>query len=182
VSDNTSATGGYLSPKVGGSIEGLALRRAIGAALAGVSGLDPTLVRPAFQPDPPPSPSILTDWIAFYIQDCIPDSHGYIAQKTDTSATLIRHEDIEVLVSSYGPNCFITTNTLREGFEIAQNSEELAQNGLVFVNCGDATYVPELINERYYERVDIVLTLRHEINRFYPILPFDDIKIDIENS
>ena len=73
---NTSATGGYLSP-VYPEITGLELRRTIGEILVGISGLEATLVRPAYQENPPPSPSINVNWLAFFIQERRGDANSY---------------------------------------------------------------------------------------------------------
>ena len=179
---NTSATGGYLLPLTGGSIDGLDLRRAIGAVLVGISGIDGTLVRPSWQQNPPPIPGIDVNWIAFFIQERRGDSNSYQQVQDSESSFLSRHEDLDILLSFYGVDCLQIAANVREGFELTQNNEIMLTNGLAFVRMGAITHIPELINDRYFDRADSVLTLRHEITKNYSILSFEKEQVTIINS
>lgn len=167
---NTSATGGYLTPTTG-PVDDQALRRFLQAMIVGVTGLTGPMVRPLWQKNPPPIPSIDTDWIAFGVVEQRPDANPYYKQKT-SSGELIRHEEIDVRCSAYGPACQAYTGRLREALYLAQNRGNLYLAGMGLVGFSKTTHVPDLINDRWFERADITMTLRREIRREYPVLNF----------
>jgi hypothetical protein len=167
---NTSATGGYLRG-VSGPIDGLALRRFVGSAIAGVSGIDPTLVRPAWQPNPPPMPGIETNWVAYAITSRKIDNDPYQKERIDGSGSIyLRHEEIEFLLTFYGPDCLQNAADLRDSFKVSQNLETFFLNNMTIVRFGDIMHVPELYNDRWYDRADMTMLIRREVNRVYPIL------------
>ena len=169
---NTSATGGYLQQVVG-PMEGLDLRRFLGTVLVGVSGLDPKLVRPAWQQNPPTVPSIDTDWVAFGITARRADNDPYQAEKDDGQRSIMsRHEELDVLLNFYGPNCLQLAAEVRDGFELTQNTESLLLAGMAYIGLSDIVHAPELVNERFYDRADTTLTIRREVRREYRILNF----------
>ena len=43
---------------------------------------------------------------------------------------------------------------------------------MAIVYVGNITHAPELINERFFDRADMTMTVRREIRREYRILPF----------
>lgn len=170
---NTSATGGYLQP-THNSIEGVDFRRFIGSFIAGVSGLDKTMVRPAWQPNPAPMPSITTDWAAFGItaQRAVGDAFMQSADGTKSVANV--YEDVDILVTFYGPECLVNAAHFRDGTLIRQNLEVLYSEGVRPRTVGnyDIVHAPELINERWFDRCDLTFTLTREIRREYLILSF----------
>lgn len=167
---NTSATGGYLT-QVSGPIDGLDLRRFIGTVISGISGLPPEYVRPAWQPNPPPIPGIDVDWIAFGITNRRADNDPY--QREDgLTTTMIRHEELDILITCYGPDCLQLAAELRDGTDLTQNNESLLLAGMAIVDLSDITHAPELINERFFDRADMTMTIRREIRREYRILTF----------
>lgn len=169
---NTSATGGYLLPTTNPS-EGVELRRFLHSVLAGVSGLAPELVRPAWQQNPPPVPSIGTDWMAYGIAARRTDANAWQQEQPDGEAGhLRRHEELDVNCTFYGDNCLALAATVRDGLEVAQNREQLYLAGMAFVDAGDVTHAPEVVNEQWYDRCDMTVTLRREVRRVYPILHF----------
>lgn len=170
---NTSATGGYLLQGDPKPIEGQALRRFLHGLLVGVSGLPTTLVRPSWQPNPPPIPDIDTDWLAFGISAVRPEAGDPYYRQLDTGEGLtIRHEAIDVACTFYGPNAVGNAGALRDGMYIGQNRENLYLAGMGLVGFSDTIHAPELINDRFFDRADITMTLRREVRRTYPILHF----------
>lgn len=167
---NTSATGGYLVPTTG-PLEDQALRRFVQAMLVGLVALAGDKVRPSRQKNPPPMPDVDTDWLAFWITNQKPDANPYHEQHAD-HATLIRHEEFDIMCSFYGPNCMGNAGKLRDGLYLSQNRESLFLASMGLVGFSDTTHVPELVNDRWFDRADITLTLRREIKRDYPILHF----------
>lgn len=169
---NTSATGGYLQ-QVAGPMEGLDLRRFLGTVLVGVSGLDPQLVRPSWQQNPPPIPNIDTDWMAFGISARRADNDPYQAEKDDGQRSIMaRHEELDILLTFYGPNCLQIAGEVRDGFELTQNTESLLLAGMAYIDLSDIIHAPELVNDRYFDRADTTLTIRREVRREYRILNF----------
>jgi len=169
---NTSATGGYLQ-QVAGPLEGLDLRRFIGTVLVGVSGLTPELVRPAWQQNPPPVPNIDTNWMAFGITARRADNDPYQSEKDDGQRTIMsRHEELDIMLAFYGPDCLQKAAEVREGFELTQNTESLLLAGMAYIDLSDIIHAPELVNDRYFDRADTTLTIRREVRREYRILNF----------
>lgn len=169
---NTSATGGYLQ-QVAGPLEGLDLRRFIGTVLVGVSGFEPELVRPAWQQNPPPVPNIDTNWMAFGITARRADNDPYQVETDDGNRTLmLRHEELDIMLAFYGPDCLQKAAEVREGFELTQNTESLLLAGMAYIDLSDIIHAPELVNDRYFDRADTTLTIRREVRREYRILNF----------
>lgn len=169
---NTSATGGYLQ-QVDGPLEGLDLRRFIGTVLVGVSGFAPEMVRPAWQQNPPPVPNIDTNWMAFGITARRADNDPYQVEKDDGLRTLmLRHEELDVMLAFYGPDCLQKAAEVREGFELTQNTESLLLAGMAYIDLSDIIHAPELVNDRWFDRADTTLTIRREVRREYRILNF----------
>lgn len=169
---NTSATGGYLQ-QVAGPLEGLDLRRFIGTVLVGVSGFAPEMVRPAWQQNPPPIPGIDINWMAFGITARRADNDPYQVEKDDGNRTLmLRHEELDIMLAFYGPDCLQKAAEVREGFELTQNTESLLLAGMAYIDLSDIIHAPELVNDRYFDRADTTLTIRREVRREYRILNF----------
>lgn len=169
---NTSATGGYLQQVVG-PMEGLDFRRFIGTLLVGVSGLPANMVRPSWQANPAPIPDINTNWMAFGQTSRRADNDPYQTENQNgTESTMIRHEDCEFLLTMYGPDCLQLAGEIRDGLELTQNTESLLLAGMAFIDMSDILHAPELINDRYFDRADMTMTIRREIRREYRILNF----------
>src|SRR5579871_6299419 len=101
---NTSASGGPLAPNPSPApLEGQALNRFLQAWIVGILGIDPTLVRPAFQSEPPDIPQAGTAFIAFRYTRRPADTFPAIVHHPDGSGydELQRHEHIELLLSFY---------------------------------------------------------------------------------
>lgn len=168
---NTSATGGYLVP-TSAPIDDQALRRFLQAMIVGVTGLAGQFVRPLWQRNPPPIPNFEVDWIAFGITDQRPDANPFHRQDDEDGAAIIRHEEFDVGCRVYGPSCQAITGSLREGMYLAQNRENLYLAGMGLVGFSNTTHIPELINDQWFDRADITMTLRREIRREYAVLNF----------
>lgn len=169
---NTSATGGYLR-QTNSPVDNLDFRRFIGTMLVGLSGLATNLVRPAWQPNPAPVPDIETDWMAFGQTSRRTDMYSFVIEyENETGAEQIRHEENDFLLTFYGPNCLGNAAELRDATEISQNQEALSLAGMAIVDYTDITHAPELVNERWFDRCDMTITIRREIRRQYTILTF----------
>ena len=171
---NNSATGGYLVPELPSNTY---LIYFFNSMISGVTGLTSSLIRPRWQQNPPAQPNITVDWCSFGITQYKPDANAYI-KVDDENVVLQRQEDIEILVSFYGPNCQGYTQVLRDGLEISQNREQLFLNNMAYKGSENALHVPELINDRWFDRVDITLTFSRQIggpdqnaSQIYDVLP-----------
>lgn len=169
---NTSATGGYLR-QTSGTIDNLDFRRFIGLMLVNISGFAPELVRPAWQQNPSPIPNIDIDWMAFGQTTRRTDYDAYQSEKADGTLTVqTRNEEVDFLLTFYGPNCIGKASELRDAADITQNQESLYLAGMAIINFSDITHAPELVNERWFDRCDMTMTIRREIRREYRILTF----------
>jgi len=61
-----------------------------------------------------------------------------------------------------------------------QNLEALEAAGLGFGYTDDSIHLPELVNERWFDRYQMNVFLRREITRVYPVLTLESAKGTIE--
>lgn len=172
---NTSATGGYLlQPPF--PMYGSALLDFMQSVIVGITGMPGTMVRPAFQPNPPKRPGINVDWCAFFINNQRPeDGVAYIV--TDgTGAKSTRHETFDLRCTFYGPNGGSYAGRWRDGLEISQNREPLFLAGMAYVESSSTSLLGELVDEQWYERSDITSSFRRQVDREYGILSFASAK------
>lgn len=170
---NTSATGGYLQPaSTATPQEDLALDLILQAMVAGITGLDGALVRPRWQATQPRVPEITVTWCAIGVMRHDPDDNAAIEHDPTGNGAdnLVRHEDLELLASFYGPEAVMRATMLRDGLQIAQNREAINANGIGFVKAGAVLPVPELVNQQWVRRQDLPITLRRIVRRTYPVL------------
>jgi hypothetical protein len=179
---NTSATGGYLLPDpTTNPIDDGALDAFLQAIVVGVTGLAGSLVRPRWQPEPPNLPDYGTDWAAIGVTDYEPDDFAVEIWNPNTLSTdLQRQEKLSILVRFYGPNARSYSGLFRDGLQLDQNREQLYINGFALVNTGRPLRVPELIKDRWLDRVDIPWTCRRAIDRNYQVLSLVSAGITLE--
>lgn len=176
---NTSATGGYLTA-TSAQIEAQALRRFIHSVIVGVTELSPDKVIQNWQIDPPVIPDSSIDWCGFGILSQTPDANVYTSNIFGSNAPLlIRYEELEILLSFYGPNCLTYPGVLRDGLQIAQNREAMYAQGIGIKDFSPTTHVPEMVNGRYFDRADIKMKWIREIKRTYSILSFESADAEI---
>jgi len=170
---NTSATGGYLVPTSGAPLEDDALDDFFHGVVAGITGLANTVVLPRWQTEPPQFPT--GDWVAFGIMSRKADTFAYVGHDGDAAAgqgedTMIRHEELELLCSFYGPNCQAYGAKLRDGLSIAQNREPLFLANMGLMAVGDLLRAPEMLKNKWVPRAELPFWVRREIQRTYPVL------------
>lgn len=173
---NTSATGGYLIPEVlPAPLEDAALDDFLQTVLVGVTGLDPTLVRPRWQEIVPDLPDRSVDWCGFGVISRKSDTFAYIGHdgllsQAEGADLLQRHEELNLRASFYGPNCQYYGTLLRDGLEIPQNREQLFLAGMGLVSVGDVERAPELVKNIWLSRADLPIVIRRQVLREYPVL------------
>lgn len=177
---NTSATGGYLTPDAGSlPPEDVALEDVLQSMVVGISGLPGQMVKPKWQmqsgpttPQVPKQPTPNTDWCSYGITAIDPDANAAMTHVgTDNGLDVyLRHEEIEVLCTFYGPNSMAFASTLRDGIAIPQNMEALRAQKMAYLSVSAIRAVPEFVNQQWIRRHDILIHLRRQVVRKYPIL------------
>jgi hypothetical protein len=148
---------------------GLSLIQFIQTVFVGVSGLPGTLVRPKWQVEPPKQPDLSVNWMALGIAVAAPDANSYVGANAEGATISQRHETLEISLDIYGPDSLETYGLLRDGFQVPTNLEALRTANMGFVEIAPARHIPDLIHERFIDRVVTSVFLRREIQRVYPI-------------
>lgn len=167
---DTSATGGPLAPEVPTPpLEGQSLNRFFQTWVVALTGLDGTVVRPRWQPEPSNIPAAGEAWCAIGITRTIADTYPYVE-----GGNLQRHEDITLLLSFYdlgtdGQAQYYAA-LFRDGASIPQNLEVLQVAGMGMVSVGELVQAPVLIKQRWLYRVDVTMVIRRAVTRTYQIL------------
>jgi hypothetical protein len=178
---NTSASGGYLTPAALAPFpNSLTFTQFLQTVFAGISGIPGNLVRPRWQPKPPPQPGDDTDWLAIALLNSRGDSNAFASVDVGGNNYTQRHEDIEIQCAFYGPGGYDNSTLLRDGFQVQQNLEALRLANMGFTSCSQAIRVPDLVNERWVDRMEMSVFMRREILRVYPILNFVSASGSIE--
>lgn len=160
----------YIRPSFTQGLPGnLTLTQFIQTIFVGITGLEGSLVRPKWQVEPPKNPSILTNWMAMGVDVAAPDANSYVDTDSEGAVVSQRHETLEVSCDIYGPNALETAGLIRDGFQIPTNLEALTQANMGFVEVSPMRHLPELVNERFIDRVIMSTFIRREIQRIYPI-------------
>lgn len=149
---------------------GLTLIQFIQTVFVGISGLPGNLVRPLWQIEPPKQPDINVNWMGLGIDVAIPDANSYVNSNSDGVVVSQRHETLEVRTDIYGPDALEIAGIIRDGFQIPTNLSALQLANMGFVEVSPMRHIPDLINERFINRVTMSTFLRREIQRIYPVL------------
>lgn len=155
---------GYVAPlSTNGELNDTAIYRMLQALVVGITGLDPKLVRPRWQPEPPNQPDFEENWAAIGEINRTRDTFAAVTHDgASAKDTVLRNQVIEILASFYGPDANAYSELFVEGVQLAQNREQLRNNGFGFMSAGDSTIVPALLKERWVMGVDTPFRIRRE--------------------
>jgi hypothetical protein len=168
VSDSTKA--GYLAPtSVSSADSDIELATIFQGAVVGIVGLPGNMVRPRWQPQPPPMPPPNVDWCAIGVTVQSPIDFPVLKMSPDGTQALQRQEEITVQASFYGLNAQSNAGLLRDGIFVAQNLDVLAANGIKLITAGEIVQAPDLRNEQFIGRCDLPLRFRRQVDRVYPV-------------
>ena len=171
---NTSATGGPLSPEPPLPFDDVQLDKVFQNLATNLTGLPGNYVRPRWQAGNPlsagtpkqPEPGI--NWCAIGVTSVIQDDGPWIVYNPNTNNSLYwDHEEIEVIASFYGPNSQSNARLLRAGLNVPQNTEVLLQYMIRYVSCSQIRQVPELVNEQWIKRQDVMFFFRRKFQMIY---------------
>lgn len=178
-----SSTGGYLIPSGTPPLDDQALDRFFHDLFVGVTGLDPTLVRPRWQPQPGNMPGRAVNWMAQGVVAMRDDGVPWKEFQQGTEIyTLCRNQIIVNRLSFYGPSAGATEALLRDGLGIDQNREAINAQGISLVRVGDPRVLPVLLNEQWARRIDVEVTFRRLISRTYPVLSILSGEVELETD
>jgi len=160
-----SGTNGELNDQI--------LRRFLQTLVVGITGMDPTLVRPRWQPNPANEPDFTDDWAAIGTINRERDCFAAVLHSTDGSGngwdTVYRNQILDVLSSFYGPNCEQNSELFAMGLCLAQNREAMELNGFGLVSTEETLVVPALLKERWLMGMDIHFRVRRQQIYTYPV-------------
>lgn len=180
---NNSSVAGFLTPLPSPApLEDQALDDFFQEIVVGLTNLPEDLVRPRWQPEPPTQPEATVDWMAVGVIDEEPDTYAVVrhAQTADPDAPvdeLQRHENIDVLVSSYGPNARGNLKLVADGFLIPQNLAVLTENGMGLVGTSRIVAAPDFVKEKWLRRFDLHILVRRNVTRTYNVLNVNSANI-----
>lgn len=170
---NNSSTGGYLAPTYPALPDGLTLDQFVNTIIAGMTGLAGQNVRPRFQQNPPKTPDVDFNWCAFKNQNFLTDANAYVEVMDDATTKLVEHEQFDIFCSFYGPLAEDLARAFRTGFQISQNREPMFKANMGFKGHSAIIPADELINERWFQRRDVTVTIVRQIQPLYEILSFE---------
>ncbi|MGU2444434.1 phage neck terminator protein [Burkholderia cenocepacia] len=176
---NDSSTGGYLAPAVDTPPdEDDALDDLVHDLVAGITALPPDLVRPRWQPTVPKQPEPSVNWCAFGIQTQTPDASPAIVHNgaNEGSDTYIRHQDLDVPCTFYGPAAKGYAQRLADGLALPQNREQLQMLDMAFVGVSEIRAAPDLVNQQWVRRYDMTVHLRRKVARTYAVLNLKSVQ------
>ena len=147
------------------------------ALVSGVTGLNGNLVRGMWQNPPPKQPEVGVNWAAVGVLTSRGEGSAgvYIQhlngpQINDQSGDLlVRHEQLEVLASFYGPNAKKYSGILRDGLFEDQNRQALGMVDIAFVGNDPQRAAPDFVNQQWIRRWDLPMQFNRKIQRVYGV-------------
>jgi hypothetical protein len=169
MSGTSSATGGFLR-QLNATVNKEQLIDTLQETVVGVTGLSPDLVRPRWQPQPPPRPPADTSWVSIGIVSRTASDYPALRHFNGGPSRLTRWSEFTLLASFYGPDGDELAEVLRDGLYMVQNLELLAAIGVKLTSVDDITAVPDVVNAQFIDHVDLSMRFAMAVDRDYNIL------------
>lgn len=137
-----------------------------------LGNIEPTLVRPRWQSgDTPNIPAYTVNWVALGVSDVRHDTFPYERHVDEGEGhdTVQETEELDVLVSCYGPLAGGNAARLRSALSLGQNRGYLQDLGADLISVGNQNTLPALTTGVWVRRVDFKITLRRYIKRDYAV-------------
>ncbi|UNA00774.1 hypothetical protein ZHS_18 [Edwardsiella phage vB_EpM_ZHS] len=163
-------------------LEDDALIDAMQATVVGVTGLDPTLVRPRNQPAPPNLPDFSLNWASLGLTVTDSDSYAFVRQVNDTDMELEHDQEITLLAIFYGSSAQSYVGLLRDGLQIEQNRWALGALGVKLVSTGRERHIPSLLKEIWQQRYDLPVVWRRRVRRVYKSASVIGVSLGLDNE
>lgn len=168
-----SSYAGFLAPLLPPVADDDALLDLLQPIVVGISGHpDPSLVRPGWQtPDTPNLPEYTQDWIALRISRTRPDTYRFEQHVADGEGYdyVEYSEEIDLMLSCYGPRSQGYARVLRDGFQIPQNRNALQAFKIDTLYVSEPLTLPALLTNVWVRRVDLTVTLRRVVEQSYGV-------------
>jgi hypothetical protein len=163
-----SSQQGYLQGSPA-SLYGDPLEDLFGRVIQGITGLPGNLVRPKYQVNPGTIPEFDVDWASFsvYVEPVL--WNAYKTLEDDLTYTVEGTEVLRVLVSFFGPGYQNLERTWRDGIQLGQNRDELANAKIAFIEFADPVITPLLLKERWVKHIDVRGTFHRWARRDYKV-------------
>lgn len=167
---NDSTAPGYLTP-LSEPLTRQMVEDALHDAVAGITGMDPRLVRPRWQSEPPKQPGHDVTWCSVGVLSWSRDGYPAVEHSGDEGGTdaVLSWKTLSAVASFYGPAADDLADRLMDGLAVEQNRTDLRAAGIALTAVGDPVDAPELINNRWVRRVDLPLSLQMETRRVYGV-------------
>jgi len=159
-----------------------ALVDVIQETVVGITGLDPKLVRPSAQPNPPNLPDFSINWVALLVNVTDADTFAFIRQINEEEIELERDQEINLLASFYGPQAQNVCGVFKDGLQIEQNRFALGRSGIKLINTARERHLPSLVKEVYQQRYDLPVLMRRRIRRVYQSASINSAMLGLDNE
>ena len=178
-----STQAGYLTGSTGPDYDA-PLDRAMHDVIQGITGLPGPMIRPRWQPEPPATPDINVSWVAFGDMGEKRDTFAHVSEikSGNMGQDVTRTEEIEFIVSLYGPSCNSYAAILADGLMIGQNLDALRDIDASLISCTDAATVPALVNGKWVKRVDMRVMIRRRTVRRYNVAAIESAHVEFDNE
>ncbi len=176
MSDSTSS--GFLRSTGNPPLNDDQLQDLLQTWFVGLVGIDPSLVRPRWQANPPDRPPAEINWLAFGIADRPGDWDGHVSHVAATTTSpagdlLYANEELVIECSAYGPGSDAIRSAIWTGTKISQNLDLLRANGMGFIEVGQPRSFGERIKQIIIRRVDFRVRLRRAVGLLYSVQDLD---------
>jgi hypothetical protein len=177
-----SSTGGILT-NLTPALNDDALDKALMALFSSLTGLAPQYVRQRWSPEPQTPPDFNATWCAVGVTSISDDDYPAQVFDDGTGLKILRHEMLDVQATFYGAKAQQAMRAASDGVLILQNNEGImADYGLIFHHYDQPIKVPQLIQNRWSNRIDRTFYFRRQIISTYDVLNVQSVEGEITNG